>query len=151
MTGGRAEADALSVEQKNDLAATRQKLSDRLLFGNLDPYNLLVTGTPQAIQTSVQASIAIGVDAIWPGCDIWPAIPPANFEAMTAAVRVEALGTLDEISSLLGVRRTFATSHDFCEELLALEYDLCHIMSELDDPSGQVFLTRLETGQGNEL
>jgi len=75
-------ADALSVDQKNDLAASRGKLPDALLFGNIDPYNLLVQGTPEAIQAGIRAILANAPDAVWPGCDIWPEVPPANFKAL---------------------------------------------------------------------
>jgi [methyl-Co(III) methanol-specific corrinoid protein]:coenzyme M methyltransferase len=77
-----AGADALSVDQKNDLAASRGKLPEALLFGNIDPYNLLVQGTPETIHTGIRAILANGPDAVWPGCDIWPEVPPANFKAL---------------------------------------------------------------------
>jgi [methyl-Co(III) methanol-specific corrinoid protein]:coenzyme M methyltransferase len=28
-----------------------------------------------------------GVSAVWPGCDIWPTVPAANFRAMMDEVR----------------------------------------------------------------
>lgn len=75
-------ADALSVDQKNDLAASRSKLPDVLLFGNIDPYNLLVQGTPETIHTGIKTILSHQPDAVWPGCDIWPEVPPANFHAL---------------------------------------------------------------------
>ncbi len=80
-------ADALSVDQKNDLAASRGKLPDALLFGNIDPYNLLVQGTPDAVQAGIRAILANAPDAVWPGCDIWPEVPPANFKALMDTVQ----------------------------------------------------------------
>jgi [methyl-Co(III) methanol-specific corrinoid protein]:coenzyme M methyltransferase len=79
-----AGADAISVDQKNDLAASRATLRvpDALIFGNIDPYNLLVTGTPEAIEAGIRKIIANGPSAVWPGCDIWPEIPPDNFRAL---------------------------------------------------------------------
>jgi [methyl-Co(III) methanol-specific corrinoid protein]:coenzyme M methyltransferase len=80
-------ADAISVEQKNNVAETRQKLgTDQLIFGNIDAFGLLVRGKPDEIDKAVKAAIENGVDAIWPGCDIWPTVPMENMEAlMTAA------------------------------------------------------------------
>ena len=80
-------ADALSVDQKNDLAASRSKLPDTLLFGNIDPYNLLVQGTPETIEGGIRAIVAHGPDAVWPGCDVWPEIPPANFQALMETMK----------------------------------------------------------------
>lgn len=84
---GEAGADAISVEEKNDLAATRNKLGpDALIFGNIAGYNLLAVGTPDDIDKAVKAAIDNGSDAIWPGCDIWPDVPEENMKAMMAAV-----------------------------------------------------------------
>lgn len=80
-------ADALSVDQKNDLAASRAKLPDAVLLGNVDPYNLLVSGTPETIDAGIRQVIAKGPSGIWPGCDIWPEIPPDNFHALMNTVK----------------------------------------------------------------
>ncbi len=64
-------ADAISVDQKNELATTREAVgSDLILLGNLDPYNVLVMGQPEDVESSVREIIASGADAVWPGCDI---------------------------------------------------------------------------------
>ncbi len=79
-------ADAVSFDQKNDIAETRKKLGDDIiLLGNLDPYNVLVEGTPEEIDSSVKEIIESGVNAIWPGCDIWPTVPRENMEALITA------------------------------------------------------------------
>lgn len=84
-----AGADALAVEQKNDLAATVQKVGDRqLVFGNLDPYGVLVQGTPEIVRQTVRQIINNGADAVWPGCDIWPEAPMENMRAMMEEVKV---------------------------------------------------------------
>lgn len=83
-----AGADAISVDQKNDLAASRAKLPEVLIFGNVDPYNLLVKGNPQSIEEGIRKILAIRPDAVWPGCDIWPEIPPENFHALMRTVQV---------------------------------------------------------------
>jgi [methyl-Co(III) methanol-specific corrinoid protein]:coenzyme M methyltransferase len=81
-------AKAISVDQKNDLAETRKKVGrDALLFGNYDPYNVLVAGTPELVKGTIAKCIADGVSAVWPGCDIWPTVPPENFIAMMDEVK----------------------------------------------------------------
>ena len=76
-------ARAISVDQKNDVAETRKKLGPKaLVFGNYDPYNVLVAGTPDLVRTTVRKCMDDGVSAVWPGCDIWPTVPPDNFKAM---------------------------------------------------------------------
>ena len=81
-------ADVLSIEKKNRVAETRQKLGpDALIFGDLDAYNVLVLSSPDQVEKAVKEAIDAGVNAIWPGCDIWPTVPKANMEAMMAAAR----------------------------------------------------------------
>jgi [methyl-Co(III) methanol-specific corrinoid protein]:coenzyme M methyltransferase len=76
-------AKAISVDQKNDVAETRKKLGPKaLVFGNYDPYNVLVAGTPDLVRTTIKKCLDDGVSAVWPGCDIWPTVPPDNFKAM---------------------------------------------------------------------
>ncbi len=75
--------DALSVEQKNNVSATRSKLgSSPQIFGNLDAFNLLVKGSVTQVREAVQAALDAGVDSIWPGCDIWPEAKLENLQAM---------------------------------------------------------------------
>jgi [methyl-Co(III) methanol-specific corrinoid protein]:coenzyme M methyltransferase len=81
-------ADALSVEKKNNMAETRRKLGpDALIFGQLDAYNTLCLGNPDSVANAVKESIDAGVNALWPGCDIWPTVPKANMEMLVAAAR----------------------------------------------------------------
>ena len=83
-----AGADAISVEKKNDVIETRKKLgSDALIFGDIDGFGLLVEGTPDDVDEGVKQAIEKGVNAIWPGCDIWPTAPRENMEAMMKAAR----------------------------------------------------------------
>ncbi len=83
-----AEPTAISVEQKNDVAETRKKLgSDTLIFGNFDPYNVLVSGTEELVRSTMRKCIDDGVSAVWPGCDIWPTVPPQNMDAMMDEVK----------------------------------------------------------------
>lgn len=83
----RAGADALSVDQKNNLALSREKLPETLIFGNIDPYNLLVQGTPETIETGIREILSKQPDAVWPGCDIWPEVPPINFKALMQTMK----------------------------------------------------------------
>jgi len=81
-------ADALSVEQKNHVAESRKKIgSDMPLLGNIDAYGVLVEGKPEDVENAVKEAIENGVDAIWPGCDIWPTVPKENMEALLDATR----------------------------------------------------------------
>jgi [methyl-Co(III) methanol-specific corrinoid protein]:coenzyme M methyltransferase len=81
-------AKAISVDQKNDVADTRKKIgADALLFGNYDPYNILVSGTPEQVRETMKQCMDNGVNAVWPGCDIWPTVPPENFHAMMDEVK----------------------------------------------------------------
>ncbi|MDA8078997.1 MAG: hypothetical protein M0Z79_08680 [Nitrospiraceae bacterium] len=80
---------AISVEQKNDVAESRKKLgSDALIFGNFDPYNVLVSGSEELVRSTMRKCIDDGVSAVWPGCDIWPTVPPQNMTAMMDEVKI---------------------------------------------------------------
>jgi [methyl-Co(III) methanol-specific corrinoid protein]:coenzyme M methyltransferase len=83
-----AGADAVSVDQKNDVAATRRKLGPQpLILGNFDPYGTLVTGEAAAVPAAIEKCILAGVDAVWPGCDIWPASGTEHLRAYARTVR----------------------------------------------------------------
>lgn len=80
-------AKALSVDQKNNIQETRKKLGPNvLIFGNYDPYNVLVAGTPDLIRETMKKCMDDGVSAVWPGCDIWPTVPADNVKAMMGEV-----------------------------------------------------------------
>jgi [methyl-Co(III) methanol-specific corrinoid protein]:coenzyme M methyltransferase len=81
-------ADAISVEKKNNVAETRKKLGpDVLIFGELDAYGVLSQGKPDDVDKTVKEAVDRGVNAIWPGCDIWPVVPKENMEALMVAAR----------------------------------------------------------------
>jgi [methyl-Co(III) methanol-specific corrinoid protein]:coenzyme M methyltransferase len=81
-------ADAISVEEKNDVAASRRILGrDAFIFGNIAGYNVLAAGKPDDVDNAVKQAIANGVNAIWPGCDIWPEAPKENMAALVAAAK----------------------------------------------------------------
>ncbi|NOY64425.1 MAG: MtaA/CmuA family methyltransferase [Nitrospirae bacterium] len=79
---------AISVDQKNDIAESRKKLGPQaLIFGNYDPYNVLVTGDEETIRSTIRKCIDDGVSAVWPGCDIWPTVPPENIKVMMDEIK----------------------------------------------------------------
>jgi [methyl-Co(III) methanol-specific corrinoid protein]:coenzyme M methyltransferase len=80
----KAGADAIHVDQLNDLAASRKALPDALIFGNIDPVAVLANGTEAQIRQAVSSAIAAGVDAVWPGCDLFPSTPLENLRAMVS-------------------------------------------------------------------
>ncbi|MFW6099090.1 MAG: uroporphyrinogen decarboxylase family protein, partial [Thermodesulfobacteriota bacterium] len=81
-------ADAVSVDQKNNVAESRQKLgNDALILGNFDPYGTLVQMAPSEVDGVIKKCIEDGVDAVWPGCDIWPDVKEENMKAYVQAVR----------------------------------------------------------------
>ena len=75
-------ADALSVDQTNDLVASRAEVPEALLFGNLDPVGLLGQATPEEVREAVTAASQAGADAVWPGCDLFPDTPLENLRAL---------------------------------------------------------------------
>jgi len=78
-------ADALSVDQTNDLAASRQEVPDVLLFGNLDPVALISQGTPDEITDAVKGVVRSGANAVWPGCDLYLGTSLENLRALVKA------------------------------------------------------------------
>jgi [methyl-Co(III) methanol-specific corrinoid protein]:coenzyme M methyltransferase len=86
-------ATALSVDHKNNLAETRAKLPNTLIFGNYDAFGILCEGAPEQVDASIKEVIAAGANAIWPGCDIWPSALPENIRAMMAATEKYGLKT----------------------------------------------------------
>jgi len=82
-------ADAISVDQKNTVATTREKLgNDVLIFGNFDPYATLCQMEDQAeVEAVIKKCIDDGQDSIWPGCDIWPDVKEENMKTYVKTVR----------------------------------------------------------------
>jgi len=79
-------ADAVSVDQKNNLRETRKKVGNEVvLLGNLDPYNVLVAGTTKQIEEALRDIVDSNVNAVWPGCDIWPDVPKENMKTFVEA------------------------------------------------------------------
>lgn len=81
-------ADALSFDQKNNLVETRKKIgNDVILLGNFDPYGTLCQKEASKVPEIIKGCIDAGVDAVWPGCDIWPECKADNVEAWVRTVR----------------------------------------------------------------
>jgi [methyl-Co(III) methanol-specific corrinoid protein]:coenzyme M methyltransferase len=81
-------ADALSVDQKNHLDESRKKVGkDVLLLGNFDPFNTLVQMPPDGVEPVIKKCIDDGADAVWPGCDLWPAVKKENVESYVQTIR----------------------------------------------------------------
>lgn len=74
-------ADAISVDQTNDLRASREALKDTLLFGDIDPVMTLWQGGEAEVRAAVIRAEGSGVDAVWPGCDLVPQTPLENVHA----------------------------------------------------------------------
>ena len=76
-------AEAISVDQTNNLARSRELIGSRgLLFGNIDPVAVLAEGEEGDVRRAVRAAVAAGADAVWPGCDLVPRTPAPNLRAM---------------------------------------------------------------------
>ena len=81
-------ADALSVDQKNNVVESRKKLgNDVILLGNFDPYSTLCQMEPSEVEVTIKKCIDDGVDAVWPGCDIWPDVKEENVKAYVRTVK----------------------------------------------------------------
>jgi [methyl-Co(III) methanol-specific corrinoid protein]:coenzyme M methyltransferase len=86
---------AVSFDIKNNLLESRKKLGDdAIILGNFDVFAL-----PCAEETTVEmavegikTNIDGMVDAVWPGCDLWPDIKEENFRAMEKTAREYKVG-----------------------------------------------------------
>lgn len=87
--------NAVSFDIKNDIVESRKKLgNDAIIVGQYDVFSL-----PCAEETTVEmaiegmkANIDTSVDAVWPGCDLWPDIKEENFRAMEKTARTYKVG-----------------------------------------------------------
>jgi len=87
----RSGADVLEIDHLTDLGlACRVGEPAVALWGNLDPVGVLARGTPERVQAAAQAALlAAGGNArfvLGSGCTLAVETPPANVEAMVAAV-----------------------------------------------------------------
>ena len=71
-------ADAVSVDHRNTLSLSREKLGpDAVILGNVHPWEVFSQGTAEQVREAVEA-VTPYVDAVWPGCDVWPETPVEN-------------------------------------------------------------------------
>jgi [methyl-Co(III) methanol-specific corrinoid protein]:coenzyme M methyltransferase len=81
-------AEAISVDHKNTVADTRAKIGeDVLLLGDYDGFTLPKEATVEEIRAAIHQCVNSGVDAVWPGCDIWPDIKTENLKAINESIR----------------------------------------------------------------
>ncbi|MBW1816062.1 MAG: methyltransferase [Deltaproteobacteria bacterium] len=81
-------ADVISVDHKNTMPDTRKIIGDKiLLFGDYNGFDLPSTATREEIRAAIQKCIDDGVDAVWPGCDIWPELKSENMEAINRNIK----------------------------------------------------------------
>lgn len=81
-------ADALSVDHKNNLVESRKKLgNDVILLGDFDAYKTLVQMDASEVEAVIKKCIDSGVDAVWPGCDLWPDVKKENVEVYVQTIR----------------------------------------------------------------
>ena len=93
----------ISFDIKNDLVASRKKLGDEaVIVGNYDVFNLPCREetTPEEAREGIRANIDGLVDAVWPGCDLWPDIKPENWFAMEEEARTYKVGPTPAIGRL---------------------------------------------------
>jgi [methyl-Co(III) methanol-specific corrinoid protein]:coenzyme M methyltransferase len=77
-------SDGLTVDIKCNVAEARKKLGDDvLLMGNVDTYSMTCDPETKSDATvaHIKEMIDAGVDAVMPGCDLWPDIIEANMKA----------------------------------------------------------------------
>lgn len=96
-------AQAISFDIKNNLLESRKKLgNDAIILGNYDVFKLPCaeeTTVEQAIE-GIKKNVDSSVDAVWPGCDLWPAIKPENFKAMEKTAREYKTGPTPAVGRL---------------------------------------------------
>jgi len=81
-------ANAISVDQKNHIKKSREKIKkDVLLFGNYDPYNTLCKMENPEVEETIKKIIDAKVDAVWPGSDFWPDIKEDNLKTLIKTAR----------------------------------------------------------------
>jgi uroporphyrinogen decarboxylase len=82
------ESDVISFDYKVSLSAARENLNGKMAFaGKLDPVGVLLTGSPDEIRAITKSYIEEAGDGggyiVMPGCDLAPATPIENIQAMT--------------------------------------------------------------------
>jgi [methyl-Co(III) methanol-specific corrinoid protein]:coenzyme M methyltransferase len=80
-------ADAISVDQKNNTAESREKIGDNVIMcSGFDPIAVLHNGKLEDVKPSVLEKWD-GASAVMPGCDLWPDVTSENMQAMVSALK----------------------------------------------------------------
>lgn len=74
--------NAISVDQKVDIASAVKDSKKAVIVGNIDPVQVLWKGTPEQIKEQSQKITQDGVAIIAPGCGIVSATPTENLKAL---------------------------------------------------------------------
>ncbi len=79
-------ADGLSIEMKTDLNFAKSAVGDKVsLVGTVEPVDVLLQGTPEAVLSRSKQALEAGVDFLAPGCSIPPRASLQNLKAMVKA------------------------------------------------------------------
>ncbi len=83
-------AKILEIDHLVDLGKAKQEVGERVcLQGNIDPTNLLLTGTPEAVERAakncIEQAASGGRYILSSGCEIPPAAPLPNIQALVSA------------------------------------------------------------------
>jgi len=93
----------ISFDIKNNLLESRQKLGDdAIILGNFDVFKLPCaeeTTAEEAIE-GIKENIDGLVDAVWPGCDLWPDIKEENMRAIEKTAREYKTGSTPAVGRL---------------------------------------------------
>ncbi len=86
------ESDVISFDHYVDLKLARQVLGGKMAFaGKLDPVGAILNGTPERVREltaqGIEEAGSEGGYIVMPGCDIPPAAPLANIQAMVETAR----------------------------------------------------------------
>ena len=93
----------ISFDIKNTLLDSRKKLGDdALIVGNYDVFALPCKEetTPDEARQGIRENIDGLVDAVWPGCDLWPDIKPDNWFAIEDETRTYKTGPTPAVGRL---------------------------------------------------
>ncbi len=80
-------ADAISVDHKNELLVSREKIGpDVVMFSGFDPIKVLHQGKLEDVRPEA-LKMREGASAVWPGCDIWPEVTEENMRELVDALK----------------------------------------------------------------
>ena len=80
-------AGSVSVDHKNDMAVSREKLGDEaIIFSGFDPIKVLHQGKLENVGPEA-LKMREGASAVWPGCDIWPEVTNENMQKLVDTLK----------------------------------------------------------------